>query len=170
MRILYVVFFMLAAACSTSSKAEITDKAMADDERRQEILEATLRVLDDNPAYVDELFKKTLRHPRTLDRFLANTARGLSDRELAERVGAHLTQHPNGLRRVMIETLDAAQKRPDAQLAIVDAMEARAKIAAKYLVDQPEKLATVSEAIVQQAIDDPNTKEKMTKLVKEIID
>ena len=169
MRILPVLALALAA-CSTSSKAEITDKAMADTERRQEILEATLRVLDENPAYVDELFQKTLRHPRTLERFLANTARGLADKKLAERVSAHLVAHPKGLRQTMIETLDAAQKHPDAQLAIVDAMEARAKIAAKFLVAQPEKLAHVSEAIVQQAIDDPNTKDKMTTLVKEIID
>lgn len=166
MRVLLVLLF----ACSTSSKAQITEKAVADTERRHELFEATLRVLDEHPEYVDELFAQTLKHPRTLDRFLENTARTLPDREFAERVSAHLVAHPPGLRRVMIDTLDAARRKPAAQRAIVDAVEERAQIAARYLVKQPEKLATVTEAIVEQAIDDPDTKDKMKELVGELID
>jgi hypothetical protein len=69
----------------------------------------------------------------------------------------------------MIETLDAAKERPVAQQAIVAAMDKRAQLAARFLVDHPPELATISEAIVKQAIDDPNTKGKMTELVKQLI-
>jgi hypothetical protein len=70
----------------------------------------------------------------------------------------------------MIATLDTAKDKPDAQQAIVSAMEARSRIAARFLVDRPCQLATVSEAIVRQAVDDPNTKDKMVEMLKKVID
>lgn len=161
---------LAGAACSPEGKAEITDQAFDDPGRRTEMLEATLRVLDAHPDYVDELFQLTLRHPRTLDRLLANTARGVEQRELARRVAGHLTAHPDGLREVMIATLDAARDRRKAQGAIVDAMEARAPQAAVYLVDHPTQMATVSRALVKEAVEDPQAREKMTALVKDLID
>ncbi|MDB4962235.1 MAG: hypothetical protein JWP01_2234 [Myxococcales bacterium] len=165
-----VLAVALTLSCSTKSKAEVTESAMGDRQRRLEIMEATLRVLDQHPDYVDEFFVLALRHHPTLDRFLANTAVAVADKDRAERVARHLVMHPPGLRRVMIETLDAARNRPAAQAAIVDAIQARAEIAADFLVDHPEQLATVSKAIVEQAMEDPDTKDKMTELVKEIAD
>ncbi len=164
------VLALLALSCGTKTKAEVTEAAMNDQGRRLELMEATLRVLDDNPEWVDEFFLLSLRHEPTLERFLANTAVAVADPERAARVARHLTRHPAGLRRVVIETLDAARKRPAAQRAIVDAIEERADLAADYLVSQPKKLATVSEAIVKQAMDDPETADKMKELVGELVD
>jgi hypothetical protein len=109
-------------------------------------------------------------HPRTLNRLFANTARAMADPEFSDRVANHLVAHPRGLERVMIETLDAAKNKPDAQQAIVSAMEARSQLAARFLVDRPRQLATVSESIVRQAIDDPHTKDRMVEMLKQVID
>ncbi len=124
--------------------------------------------MDEHPEYVDDMFRRTLQHPRVLERFLADTAATLHEPELAERTARHLVAHPRGLRRIMIETLDAARDRPRAQAAIVDAMESRADIAAQFLVDHPQQLATVSKAIVEEGLADPDTKGKMSEIVKEL--
>jgi hypothetical protein len=158
------------AGCTTHGKAEITEAAFEDGARRVEILEATLRVLDAQPRYVDELFQLALRHPRTFERLLANTAGGLADRDLAELVARQLVAHPRGLERVMIETLDAAKTKPKAQAAIVGAIQERAAVAADFLVERPEQLAIVSKAIIQRAIDDPDTKDKMKTMLAELIE
>ncbi|HEY0480761.1 MAG TPA: hypothetical protein VGD37_24775 [Kofleriaceae bacterium] len=164
-----VLAALAVAACSARQKAEITETTFENDKQRTEMLEATLRVMDAHPDYVDELFRLSRAHPRTQNRLFANTARAVADPEFADRVAAHLVAHPHGLERIMMATLDAAKTRPEAQQAIVGAMAGRAPVAARYLVDHPRQLATVSEAIVRQAIADPNTKEKMTEILKQVI-
>lgn len=158
------------SACTTGQKAEIAETTFESDKQRRELLEATLRVMDEHPDYVDELFRMSRSHPRTQNRLFANTARAMANPEFSERVAAHLVAHPRGLERIMMATLDAARDKPEAQQAIVDAMERRARVAARILVDHPDELATVSEAIVRQAIDDPNTRGKMTEILKQVID
>ncbi|HUS31207.1 MAG TPA: hypothetical protein VMZ53_22005 [Kofleriaceae bacterium] len=161
---------LLVTACSTKQKASITDEAYSNEGRRRELFEATLRVLDENPDYVDELYKLTLRHPKTLQRQFEATARSLSDRDVAERTAAALVNHPKGLEQVMVATLEAASDKPNAANAVVDAMQKRADIAASLLVKRPAELATISKAIITRAFAEPNTKEILTKIVKEAAD
>lgn len=132
---------VLLVACSTSSKTEITEKAMADDNRRAQIIEATLRVMDQHPEYVDEFFRQTRKHDRTLDRFLADTSRAQASPALARQVASHLVDYPAGLREVMIQTLDAAHDKPDAQHAITDAVAQRPDEVAQYMKNSPDTLA-----------------------------
>jgi hypothetical protein len=132
---LRIAVLLIGAACSTKHKTEITDKAFDDAGRRKEMLESTLRVLDDHPDYVDEMFVLVLRHPRTLDRLLGDTARHLDDPGFAHRTAGHLAEHPRGLREVMIQALDASKGRPDAEHAIVDAVKARTSTAKDMLKD-----------------------------------
>jgi hypothetical protein len=131
---------LLLASCSTKSKTEITDKAMADPSRRAQIMEATLRVLDQHPEYTDEFFQQTRRHDKTMNRFLADTARAQAKPEFARQVAAHLVEQPAGLREVMIQTLDAARDKPAAQRAITDAVAQRPDEVAQYLKNSPDTL------------------------------
>jgi hypothetical protein len=133
---------VLLAACTTKGKTTITEEAFERRETRREMMEATFRVLDKHPAYVDEMFAIAQRHPRTLDRLFADTARNLDKPELSERVAKHLAAHPPGLRQIMIETLDASKGNAEAEKAIVSAIQARpgrtkalTKRLAKDLVD-----------------------------------
>jgi hypothetical protein len=158
------------SACSAHQKAELTETTFESDEQRGQMIEATLRVMDAHPEYVDELFRRSRAHPGTQDRLFENTAMAVDDPAFARRVANHLVAHPRGLERIMLETLDAAKRKPTAQQAIVDAMVGRADLAARFLVDRPRQLAAVSEAIVTRAMEDPNAKAKMTELVKRLID
>lgn len=140
-----IALTLLVTACSTHGKTEITEKAMADDDRRAQIIEATLRVMDQHPEYVDELFRQTRLHDRTLDRLLADTARGLARPTFARLVAEHLVDHPEGLREIMIQTLDAARNKRDAQRAITDAVAQRPDEVAQYLKNSPDTVGKLKE-------------------------
>ena len=140
-----IALALLVTACSTHGKTEITDKAMADDNRRAQIIEATLRVMDAHPEYVDELYRQARLHDRTMNRFLADTARGLARPAFARQVAEHLVDHPEGLREVMIQTLDAARNKRDAQRAIVDAVAERPDEVAQYLKSSPDTLGKLKD-------------------------
>jgi hypothetical protein len=170
LRRLPIALVLALVACSARQKAGVTETAFENDKQRSEMIEATLRVMDAHPEYVDELFRMSRTHPRTQSRLFSNTAAAVADPDFAQRVARHLVAYPRGLERIMIETLDAARGKPDAQRAIVDAIEGRADVAAAYLVEHPRELATVSEAIVKRAMDDPDTKGKMAELVKRLVD
>lgn len=165
MRSVWIALLALAA-CTVEQKEELAEESLDDPERRTEMTEAVLRVMDENPEYVDEFFRLARRHPETFDRALANTARHLTDPKLAARVAAQLVEHPAGLQNVIVQTLDAA-KAPEPRAAIAEAIETRANRAAEILVEHPEQLATIGRAILQQAMADPAAKARMKKLVKE---
>jgi hypothetical protein len=55
--------------CSAGAQKPAISTALANDEMRAETFEATLRALDENPAYVDELFAASLHHPVTWTAF-----------------------------------------------------------------------------------------------------
>jgi hypothetical protein len=124
------------------------DVALRDDTQRKAALEATLRVLDENPQYVDELFQLTLQHPRTLDRFLKNTAKGLEQDELARRTAARLVEEPGGLQRILIATLDEASDQPVALAAVSRAINERPQIAAMALLQVEPTVHATLRAIV----------------------
>src|SRR4051794_27683332 len=63
--------------CGASQKAAVVDAVAKSPDQRRSSFEATLRVLDQHPEYVDELYRQTRQHPPTLNRFLANAARDL---------------------------------------------------------------------------------------------
>lgn len=138
-------------ACTASQQKPAVDATMADPKLRREALEATLRVTDEHPDYVDELFALTLKHPRTLDRFLQNTARGLSDDTLARMTARRLAEHPEGVRQVLIATLDAISDKPESLTAVARAMEARPQVSAMAIVQRDEALRAVLKALLQEA-------------------
>ena len=161
------VLVLALGSCTTKQKAAVSEEALEDPQRRKEMLEATLRVLDKHPDYVDEMYELAVAHP-TCDRLLADTARGVKDPAMAQRVAGHLVGNPLGLRSVMIQTLEAAKDKPAAQAAIADSIEARADLAAAFLVNHPKQLAAVTKALVVQAKENPDTAGKMKELVKEL--
>lgn len=120
---------------------------MSDPGRRAQIMEATLRVLDHHPEYVDELFRKTRLHDKTMSRFLTDTSITQAKPEFSREVAAHLVEHPDGLREIMIQTLDAAHDKPAAQRAITDAVGARPDEVAQYLKSSPDTLGKLKKLV-----------------------
>jgi hypothetical protein len=140
---------LLACGCSVGAKQRLIATALEGDGARAEYLEATLQVLDDNPAYVDELFRLAREHPRTLQRFLANAAAGLRDPDLASMTARQLVENPPGLTEVFIRTLDEAEGRPAAEEAIAAAIAARSATAAGVITRDAE----VAEGLLNATVD-----------------
>jgi hypothetical protein len=136
-------------ACSASQKQAAVETAVDDPDRRRETFEATLRMLDRHPEYVDEFFQQALAHPATLDRFVKDTVARLDERELATKVAAELAARPASLHRILVETLDAAAPRPDAQAAIGRAIADRPVQAARAISSRPEAVAKVTSALAR---------------------
>jgi hypothetical protein len=120
--------------CGAGAQEPAIDTAMDNAKMRRESFEATLRVLDEHPEYVDELFAATLRHPVTLDRFLRNTARELERDEFARYTAKRLLTSPAGLKMTLIATLDEASDDPAALRAMSEAMAARSHLSAIVVV------------------------------------
>jgi hypothetical protein len=116
--------------------------------QRRQSLEATLRVMDVHPEYVDEMYQATRRHPRTLERFLQSSARDLEDPALAKMTAELLIENPRSLRQVLLSTVDASGSKPEAREAIAAAVEERAAPMAEIITDRPSALqATLLETV-----------------------
>jgi hypothetical protein len=125
---------------------------------RRESFEATLRILDEHPEYVDEFFAAARRHPRTLDRFMKNAASELERDQFARLVAKRLTESPRGLRQVLIATLDEASDEPAALQAISEAMAERPQLAAIVVVQSDASLRRTLRALLLEVLKNPEAR------------
>lgn len=144
------VLAVSSMACSAGAQKPALETAMKNDAQRAEALEATLRVMDENPAYVDELFAAAVRHPATLERFLENHARSLTNDELARMTAKHLAAHPPGLKHVMIKNLDELSDDPKAMTAVAEAMLERPQVSAMVIARKPEAVRALVTALIAE--------------------
>lgn len=167
MRIALLVLFL--SACGPGATKVVVKESLAPNKQRRDTMEATLRVLDEKPEYVDEFFALARVHPPTLDRFIADTARDLDQQQLAQPTAEQLVRHPDGLHRILVDTMDASHGRPAARRAISTAIRARASTAAAILIDDPEALAAVMRASVDAARKNPEKAKRLRELLKELV-
>lgn len=139
-------------------KRYFMDKAMKNELERRELFEATLRVLDAHPEYVDEMFQLLLEHGTSLNRFLAINSSGLDDPQYAALMARHLVRHPAPLTQVMIQVQEAAKDKPEAQRAMALAMEQRAELTARSFVSRPSNVTTTSVALIDVLQDNPEAR------------
>lgn len=147
----YVPLVALLMGCGASAQKPAIETAISDDKLRGQAFEATLRILDEHPEYVDEFFVNALRHPRTLDRLLQNTAKQLEQDDFARMTARRLAEQPNGLKQTMIATLDAISDKPASLEAVAVAMRERPKIAAMVLVQREDAMRATVKALVREA-------------------
>jgi hypothetical protein len=145
---------LLAACNSIGLKSAVIAKTTRGDEQRRETFEATLRVLDEHPEYVDEFFALAQEHPATLDRFIGNAAGHLDQKPLAKLTAGHLVENPKGLQEILEQTLDAA-KTPQSQAAISRAIGARPKEAARAILMLSSSVQAITEQTLLSARDNP---------------
>lgn len=156
--LVFVVALASSLGCSITQKKSVLETAFSETDRRHEYFEATLRVLDQNPDYVDEFFAQAKAHPRTLDRFVAATARDLHDTRLAKMTAQHLVANPASLKQVLVQTLMAAKPNAKARRAIAAAIEAKIDIATDLISDRPSAVAASLEATVNAIADKPEAR------------
>ena len=136
----------LSIGCSASTEKPAVSLIMAGDDSRAASLEATARVLDEHPAYVDEFFVVAQKHPRLLERFLQNAAAQMEDPGFSKQVAAHLAEHPAAIREVMKATVDASMKRVPARIELARSIGERAAELADILTDSPHATRVITEA------------------------
>lgn len=145
----------LLGGCSAGAKTQAVQTALENDETRRESFEATLRVLDQHPEYVDELFALTLQHRPTLDRFLWNAAQHLDEDWLARMNARHLVDNPAAAHQVMIAVLDDVSDEAETLAALSRAMEQRAQIAAMVVAARPETVRANLRALFGRDPEEP---------------
>jgi hypothetical protein len=155
---LMVLLLMTLAGCSAGAQKPAIASALDDSEMRRESFEATLRVLDENPEYVDELFAAARRHPATLDRLLRNTSRELEQDEFARFTAQRLVTRPEGLKRTLIAVLDEASDDPAALRAVSEVMVERPQLAAIVVVQSDASLRGTLRALLKEVSKNPEAR------------
>lgn len=158
----------LLVACGVGPKKEAAHAAltsMPDDQRRQ-TFEATVRVLDEKPEFVDEFYAVAKQHPVTFGRFMANTTRDLHEPELAKTNGELLVRHPDSLEQTLIATTHAALPLKDARKALNKAMAETAPQQVDILTDDADVLARVLAASLQIIDQKPRARTAMIAAVR----
>jgi hypothetical protein len=159
MRIAISLLASLAlVACGAGAQKPAISTALDNDKLRHESFEATLRVLDEHPVYVDEFFAAARRHPATLDRFLRDTAHELERDQFARFTGDRLVLDPPGLKQVLIATLDAASGKAAALRAASEAMAARPQLAAIVVVQSDASIRGNLRALLQEVLKNPEAR------------
>jgi hypothetical protein len=138
----FIASLLAATACGASTQKPAIETVMKDSALRSESFEATLRVLDEHPAYVDEFFALALRHQPTLERFTENAASAADQDRIARMMARHLAAHPASLKLVLIATLDAVAGDPEGKTAAAEAMAARPMVGAMILGSSPEAVTS----------------------------
>lgn len=158
---------LLLMGCGAGAQKPAIDTALDNDELRRESFEATLRVLDENPTYVDEFLMAAKKHPATLDRFLRSTARELRSDEFSRFAAERLVSDPEGLRQTLVACLDAASDDPAALRAISEAMAARAQVSAIVVVQSDASIRGNLRALLQEVQKNPEARQSFLVAVSE---
>jgi hypothetical protein len=145
---LTVSLALVACHPSVNTQRKVLDEVVDQQPARREAFEATLRVLDEHPEYVDEFFAQLLEHPPAMNRFLAVNASGLDDPQYAALMARHLVRHPEPLTEVMVQVLLAAKDKPESQQAMALAMEKQPALTANTVTSRPESVSAVSRGLL----------------------
>jgi len=149
---------MSSVACSATQQRPMVATAFSNDEMRHESIEATLRVLDAHPEYIDELFERALQHPPTRARLLHDAAQHLNDASLARQAADELTAAPDGLKTTMVASFDAMYDRPPALAAAAEALEQRPDHTARIMVQRELAIRRSVRALSQELQRNPKAK------------
>lgn len=157
--------------CGAGAQKPAIATAIDNDKIRAESFEATLRVLDEHPTYVDEFLTIARnRHPATLDRFLRDTARELERDEFARFTADRLVLAPKGTKQILIATLDAASDKPAVLQAMSEAMAARPQLAAIVVVQSDATIRSTLHALMKEVAKNPEARRSFLTAIGENAD
>ncbi len=147
-----VTLVLFATACGTAQKKQLIETgADASDSARKSTFEATARMLDERPEYVDEFYAIARKHPAMFERILVNATDDLEDEELAEKQGKLLAERPKSLEMIMMKTIEAAYPKKEGRLAIARAIEREAPLVADMQADRKATSIAVMKAAIAVA-------------------
>lgn len=168
-RLLCLTAALALVACrpSVNTQKAVLEEVVDNPPARREAFEATLRMLDEHPEYVDEFFAQLLEHPPALNRFLAINASGLDDPQYAALMARHLVRHPEPLTEILIQALLAAKDKPESQQAMARAMEQQPELTARTLTSRTSAVSITTRALVDVLQANPEARKAFLEAMRE---
>lgn len=158
---------LVACRPNVNTQKAVLEEVVDNPSARRELFEATLRMLDEHPEYVDELFAQLLEHPPALNRFLAINASGLDDPQYAALMARHLVRHPEPLTEILIQALLAAKDKPESQRAMARAMERQPELTARAMTSRTSTVSITTRVLVDVLQANPEARKAFLEALRE---
>jgi hypothetical protein len=146
------VVVVFAAGCS---KESMLRSALEDPEERRDTMALTLKIFDEHPEYVDELFVLARGHQPTFDQLVKQAAVALEDPAFAADVAAKLSNHPKGVELITRAMLVEARNKPELRRALATAILSEGDVMHQIAAENPELVRQVLMRIISGAAPPP---------------
>jgi hypothetical protein len=159
----------VALGCTTAGKKEVAKSAIESlsPKERRDSIEATARLLDENPQLVDELYSVVRHHPATMHRFLENAAPDLKEPWLSKAVAEVIVGHPESLEQTLVVVTDAVAREPKARAAINRGLARRAGTMVDIATDDRDALGPVVGAMLAIVEKKPSARRNILTAVRQ---
>ena len=134
------VVLLLVTGCS---KESMLRSALEDPAERRETMDLTLKIFDEHPEYVDDLFVLARGHDPTFERLVQQAAVALEDPEFAARVANKLARHPTSVQLITRAMLVEARNNPDLRRAMAAAILSEGDVMQQIAAENPELVQQV---------------------------
>jgi hypothetical protein len=161
-----VASIVACLACGAAVQEAIIKPPMANDSERATAFEATARLLDEHPEWVDQMYAVVQRHDRTRRRMLEDATRDLSNEGASQEQAALLAKDPAALRQILISTVDASKADPEARRAFAHAVAERSEVVADVLTDDPDAVRATLIATVESARTKKGARRSMAQAIE----
>ena len=138
LRLALLVLF--AAGCS---KESMLRSALEDPIERRDTMALTLKIFDEHPEYVDDLFVLARGHQPTFDRLVQQAAVALEDPAFAAEVASKLSHHPKGVEHITRAMLVEARDKPELRRALANAILAEGNVMHQIASENPQLVQQV---------------------------
>lgn len=135
-----VLVLVFVSACSRESMIR---GALEDPSERRDTMRTTLKIYDEHPEYVDELFAAAREHEATFQRLLQRAAIALEDPAFATLTAGPIAERPLAAEHTTRATLAAARTRPELRRALANALVAEGDVMSLILAEHPQLLQQV---------------------------
>jgi hypothetical protein len=142
------VVLVLVTGCS---KESMLRSALEDPAERRETMELTLKIFDEHPEYVDDLFVLARGHDPTFERLVQQAAIALEDPAFAASVANKLARHPVSVQLITRAMLVEARSNPELRRAMATAILSEGDVMQQIAAENPELVQQVLVRIISGA-------------------
>ena len=147
-RMVSLALLLLLAACS---KESMLRSALEDPEERRDTMALTLKIFDEHPEYVVELFEQARGHKPTFDQLVKQAAIAIEDPTFAADVADKLSNHPKAVELMTRAMLAEARDKPELRRALAMAILSEGDVMHQLAAENPELVRQVLTRILSGA-------------------
>ena len=139
-RLVSLSLLLLVTACS---KESMLRSALEDPVERRDTMSLTLKIFDEHPEYVVELFAQARGHRSTFDQLVKQAAVALEDQAFAAEVADKLSDHPKAVELMTRAMLVEAHDKPELRRALAMAILTEGDVMHQIAAENPELVRQV---------------------------